>query len=119
MSGEFVLIGQRHSRKSRCPLITNVVAAWVSGKPTFEVLARAAGKLAAVDALSLELKGPINANDQEHFEVALALDQYLVASLFGRNGLDLNALAVNRAVRPGRVGRMAAKTKLDLCVDFP
>ena len=90
----------------------------MSGKPTFEVLARAAAQLAAIDEFALELEVPINADDQQLLEVALALNQHLVAGLFGRDGLDLNTLAVNRAVRARRVGRMAAQTKLNLCVDF-
>lgn len=83
-----------------------------SGKPPLEVFARAAAQLAAVNELPLELEVPINADDQQLLEIALALDQYVVARLFGRDGLDLDTLALNRAVRAGRVGRMAAKTKL-------
>ena len=52
-------------------------------KPTLEVLARAAAQLAAVDELALELEVPINPDDQQLLKVALALDHYVVAGLFG------------------------------------
>ena len=96
----------------------------MSGKPTFEVLARAAAQLAAIDDFALELEVPINADDQQLFEVALALNQNLVAGLFGRDSLDLNALAVNRAVRPrpegsGRYSRNAARRSRPSSGRFP
>lgn len=46
-----------------------------SRKPRFEVLARAARKLVAIDELALELELPINAYDQQLLKVALGLDQ--------------------------------------------
>ncbi|MCY1239835.1 hypothetical protein D9M72_526510 [compost metagenome] len=60
----------------------------------------------------------INADDQQLLKVSLPLDQYVVAGLFGRDGLHLHTLAVDGAVRARRVGRMAAEPKLDLRVDF-
>ena len=60
----------------------------------------------------MKLEVLINADDQQLLKVAPAFDQYVVAGLFGRDGFDLNALAVNRAVRARRMGRMAAKPKI-------
>lgn len=54
-----------------------------SSKPTLEVLARATAQLAAVDELALELEVPINPDDQQLLKIALALDHYVVAGLFG------------------------------------
>lgn len=61
----------RPSSTGKASFSTPVTA---SGKPTLEVLARAAAQLAAVDELALELEVPINPNDQQLLKVALALD---------------------------------------------
>jgi hypothetical protein len=72
-----------------------------SGKPRFEVLARAARKLAAVDELALKLELPINADDQQLLKVALSLDQYVITGFLGGDSLHLDTLAVNRTVQAG------------------
>jgi hypothetical protein len=67
-------------------------------KPPAEELARATLQLATVDKLATELEFPINADDKQLLKVTLALDQYEVTGLFGRDGLHLNKLPVNCAV---------------------
>ena len=71
------------NRPSSTNMASCSAAVTASGKPPLEVLARAAAQLASVDELALELEVPINADDQQLLEVALSLDHYVVAGLFG------------------------------------
>ena len=66
----------------------------------------------------MELEIPINANYEQLLEVSLALDEYMVAGFLRRDGLYLNKLSGNCAVRTGLVCPMTAKSELDLSVDL-
>ncbi len=61
---------------------------------------------------------PINANDEQLLEISLALDEYTVAGFLRGDGLNLNKLPGNYAVRTGFVWPVTAKAEFDLGVDF-
>ena len=58
-------------------------------------------QLASADELALELEITIDANDEQLLKVSLALDEHLVVGFLRRDGLYLDQLSGNRAVRAG------------------
>ena len=75
-------------------------------------------ELAPLKKLGLKQEVVINADDEQLLKISLALDVNTIAPFLGRDGLYLHQLAGNCAVGPGRVGPMATKSELDLCVDL-
>ena len=65
------------------------------------MLASATLQIGSVDELALELEITIDANDEQLFKVSLALDEHMVVSFLRRDGLYLDELSGNRAVRAG------------------
>ena len=74
-------------------------------QPGSEKLPLASRQLISIEELAGERKVLVDAHDKQLLEVALTLDDHLVAGFLGRNGLHLDELTVDgpvgaRAVRP-------------------
>ncbi len=75
-------------------------------------------EFAPAKELPLELEVLINPDDEQLLKIPLTLHYHPITGLLGGDGLHLNELPIDRAIRSGLVGAVATKSELDLGIDF-
>jgi hypothetical protein len=98
------------------PLGSKSLIVWRHAQP--HKLPGRASQFASLEELGLELKIAADLDDEKLLEVTLALDIHPKALLLGRDGFDLDQLAVDRAVRARFERTVSAQPKFDLCINL-